>query len=182
MNWALGYDTLHPLEGHIQSPPPPPPARPYIPKYSVENPSPYYLEQAPFYCDPTIPDPFEHQAEEPDLKRQFGAIFLTIFYFLSHATSSLFSAIVTTLSIILTILSFAFQRGVVGPMEGVQHFVANITVYGIGAFVVALYVAALLPSWKRTAVQVFEESEPLYRIFISGREALGNGPVTSSQL
>ncbi|KAH7370638.1 hypothetical protein BKA65DRAFT_488947 [Rhexocercosporidium sp. MPI-PUGE-AT-0058] len=182
MNWAQGHDPLHPLEGYVQHPPPPPPSKPrYIPKYSVDNPSPYYLEQAPFYDPPTISDPFERQAKAPEPKKPFEATVLAIFNFLSFASSSLFSTTITILCFIFTIISFTIQRGVVGPVEGIQNYVAKISVHGVAALVVALYVVAMLPSWKRAVVEIFEEREPLYRIFISGREAFGTGSVTSGR-
>ncbi|KAG4441446.1 hypothetical protein IFR05_003052 [Cadophora sp. M221] len=182
MNWATGQNSMRPLEGYIQYPPPPPPARPYKPKYSVENPSPYYLDQIAFYCAPTISDPFQRQAEEPSPKTQFETIILAILNFLSLTKSSLCSGVVTAFSLIFAIISFIYQRGIADPLEGVQHILANITLYGIGAFLVAAYLATILPSWRGAAVEVIEESEPLYRIFISGREALGNGPVTPGSL
>lgn len=185
MDWAQGHNPFRPFERFPPLQPLPPPARtPYVPRYTIDNPSPYYTEQIAYYCKPTITDPFAPKQEVPEPQTRLqAALSLFLTYFLL-AISFLSSALVTTLSWTIFLLLAIINIGIITPTESTYYFftgkvTADAFFAAVAAFIFSLL---LLPVGIRVTQEiVVEESKPLYKIFIAGGKAFGTGPVTYGQ-
>ncbi|CZT42372.1 uncharacterized protein RSE6_02242 [Rhynchosporium secalis] len=171
MPWNLGYNPINPLF-HLHYQPLPPPAS-YKPRYTSENPSPYYLEQAAFYLPPTRSDPFA--LPPPPLPSIFTGFHLEIL----------------TISLYILKILLAFLLALLGYVLGMLELGAEVfnvayeafTSQEMAAFALAWWLVERLPGWKKSVLEEMAArrglglDEPVYRIFMAGREALGTGSV-----
>ncbi|KAK0122185.1 hypothetical protein ONS95_010443 [Cadophora gregata] len=186
MDWERTYNPYHPFESYLLYPRQSPPCRPIKPKWTAENPSPYWLEQAPFYEPPTRSDPFTRPEELPapsciEIACNTACYLLSpIISSIVTTTTTITNAVAILITILLAIIKLTIHWTVVAPWEAWRRFCEEIGFVGLVACCVAICVVPLLPSWGRTAVQVVREPEPLYVIFVAGRDAIGRGPVVTS--
>ncbi|KAL2066424.1 hypothetical protein VTL71DRAFT_2495 [Oculimacula yallundae] len=186
ITWAVGHSPLGPFapffhnHNHQQHSSQPRASGGYKPKYSIDNPSPYYLEQAPFYAPPTRSDPFAVPPSPSPSPSLFTILFAllanlltTIRVYTTATARNIFKAIGYVAFLVLSIL---------------ESVVTALTSREMGALVLASALVRVLPGWKREVAELGfglgagdEGSEPLYRIFLAGREALGTGSVRGGQ-
>ena len=107
----------------------------------------------------------------------------TATYLLSPLFSILYSIIatlITTISIFVTILGLIAHWTLVVPWEAWRTFCKDHGFSGLMALFLTVAVVPFLPSWGRAVVEVAKEPEPLYILFVAGRDAIGRGPVVTS--
>ncbi|PVH82814.1 hypothetical protein DL98DRAFT_125667 [Cadophora sp. DSE1049] len=179
MDWERSYDPYHPFQSYLHHPPQSPPRRPYKPKWTEDNPSPYWLEQAPFYAPPTRSDPFA-RPDEVLVPSRVEVALNTASYLLSPILSPLLTALTTTIAILFAITKLFIYWTVVAPWKAWGTFCEEIGFLGFVACCLALCVVPFLPSWGRAVVEIVKEPEPLYVMFVAGRDAIGRGPVVTS--
>ncbi|KAH7413203.1 hypothetical protein BKA64DRAFT_348192 [Cadophora sp. MPI-SDFR-AT-0126] len=179
MDWERTYDPYHPFQSSLLQHPQSPPPRPYKPKRSKDNPSPYWLEQAPFYEPPTRSDPFA-RPDEVLVPSHAEIAWNTASYLFSPILSPLLSTFTTTIAILIAIIRLIVYWTVVAPWKAWSTFCQEIGFLGLVACWLALYIVHFLPSWGRAVVEIVKEPEPLYVMFVAGRDAIGRGPVVTS--
>lgn len=113
---------------------------------------------------------------------RFEVAYNTATYLLSplfSILSSIITTLATTISIFVAILRLIANWTLVVPWEAWRTFCQDYGYFGLMALFSTVAVVPFLPSWGRAAVEVAKEPEPLYILFVAGRDAIGRAPVAT---
>ncbi|KAE9372088.1 hypothetical protein N431DRAFT_439202 [Stipitochalara longipes BDJ] len=155
----------------------PPPAPAQQARRQCQIPTQYYLEQAPFYAENFGPDPYAHESEviQPTPLQVAVLKFATIFSKLAVPGLNTLTSLVFGLFVLARLIaSWALQY----PIKKICSLIGSVEWEACLALALAYEFAKLLPGMGGEALTDGGERDgPIYTIFVTGRQAIGNGPV-----
>ncbi|KAF8864420.1 hypothetical protein BDZ45DRAFT_37473 [Acephala macrosclerotiorum] len=183
-DWLAILHSLSPRSFPAPPPPPSPPSRRSVP---AQQPTAYYLEQAAFYSQVPGIDPF---ASEPAATIRPGPLKIFVFWLLSlflsvfAAPRSVGRSAVAGLLVLLRCLSSVFVRAsssVSGVLSSVEWRWDVLIAVALAAYLLRWIPGVDVDVGGGTVMEMAEGQEgPVYTMFVSGRKAIGSGPVGDS--